>query len=286
MSKLAILGAALLYSSTAFAWDENVGKPLWRDDICAANDEECEQVELPKLFIVSGFKFWISPTVFNAPEFSHAKLGKEFDVIKAQILWMDSYNSVPKESMKKLREKVSFYLDYGMNLSDWWPCARRERASACYGNGWVGIPIMGSQWDGLTYLETDHTRQNVILHELAHAFHDLIIKGSWHNICIENQFKKVREQYGDVELRAQDKIWHRMPLHIHKPNYGSHWAWQNHHEYFAELSEAMFAFDNHYPWNNNELYSFDPEGYKITWDAWNNPMGFCKEQDWHHELPE
>lgn len=57
-----------------------------------------------------------------------------------------------------------------------------------------------------------------------------------------------------------------------------HYATTNVMEYFAEASEAMFALNDFYPWTRNDLWHHDPDGYRLIWEAWHDPTGFCPQQ--------
>ena len=59
-----------------------------------------------------------------------------------------------------------------------------------------------------------------------------------------------------------------------------HYGATTRYEYFATMSNAMWHFYGHYPWNRNELWRTDPETYSLIWNAWHDPDGFCEERRW------
>ena len=44
----------------------------------------------------------------------------------------------------------------------------------------------------------------------------------------------------------------------------------NKKEYFAELSEAYFGYNDHEPLERNALKNFDPIGFKMVQTVWGN----------------
>ncbi len=51
------------------------------------------------------------------------------------------------------------------------------------------------------------------------------------------------------------------------------YAVQNHLEYFAELSCAYFVGCNYYPFNREELKTYDPVGFKLVEKLWGLSSG-------------
>ena len=46
------------------------------------------------------------------------------------------------------------------------------------------------------------------------------------------------------------------------------YALTNEKEYFAELTEAYYGFNDFYPFNREQLQAFDPAGYLLVEQAW------------------
>jgi len=47
-----------------------------------------------------------------------------------------------------------------------------------------------------------------------------------------------------------------------------HYAMNNEMEYFAELTEAFFGFNDFYPFSRDQLKAHDPDGYSMIDVAW------------------
>lgn len=282
-------GRGLLVTSIAlstFSYPVSAQEPYpWDTGICEAG-------ECPTRYVIEGFDVRISPAVYEAPDFTHAALGRELDTLKAQLLWMTSHNAVPQTAIQHLIDsEVSFYLDTAPDWSDWWPCSQEARAAPCYHAALnrIGLPVLGTEWPypnkhGQPWLLFDHTQASVVLHELTHAFHAHVVIGGDDNICIKNTYEQSKHRYRAVEEREQVSQNHRdgRPMHERTPPGPlpptPHYAMTNAVEYFAEGSEAMWAFNGEYPWNRSEMWKHDRAGYMLIWNAWHDPKGFCPEQ--------
>jgi len=85
----------------------------------------------------------------------------------------------------------------------------------------------------------------VILHELAHGYHDQFL--SFDNEKIIDAFEAAKESgtYENVLLYTGQIV--------------SHYGLNNHKEYFAEGVEAYFYRNDFYPFVRAELHEFDPQ---------------------------
>lgn len=94
----------------------------------------------------------------------------------------------------------------------------------------------------------------VILHELAHAYHDQVL--SFDNPEIIAAFNKAKEAgiYEKVLLYTGKKV--------------RHYALSNHKEYFAEGTEAFFYRNDFYPFVRAELNEHDPVLHELLVKIW------------------
>jgi len=98
---------------------------------------------------------------------------------------------------------------------------------------------------------------NLVLHELAHAYHDLVMGERDPALLAAYDKARASGLYDSVER-----------------NDGSHgraYALTNPKEFFAELSEAYFGRNDFYPYTREQLQAFDPESFKVIEEAWNRP---------------
>jgi len=94
----------------------------------------------------------------------------------------------------------------------------------------------------------------VILHELAHAYHDLILGFD------EPRILAAYDQA--MESGSYDKSL------LYTGDYVKHYACTNHKEYFAETTEAYFYKNDFYPFVAAELKQHDTRGYELMVKTW------------------
>ena len=94
----------------------------------------------------------------------------------------------------------------------------------------------------------------VVLHELAHAYHDQVlgfnepeIKSAWDQAMAEKKYDKVLLFNGRIV---------------------KHYATTNHKEYFAESTEAYFYRNDFYPFVRAELKEHDPLMHDLMEKIW------------------
>jgi ribosomal protein L39E len=103
-------------------------------------------------------------------------------------------------------------------------------------------------------IRSENTQPSVMLHELAHAYHDQVL--GFDNPDVIAAYKQA-VQSGNYEsvlgIRGKQV---------------RHYALTNEKEYFAECTEAFFATNDFYPFVRAELQQFDPEIYQTLVKVW------------------
>lgn len=94
----------------------------------------------------------------------------------------------------------------------------------------------------------------VILHELAHAYHDQFL--SFNHPGILTAFSKA------VKSKKYERVQH---IYGHTTR---HYALTTHKEYFAECTESFFGYNDFYPFVRPELKAHDPEMYAVLAEVW------------------
>lgn len=115
------------------------------------------------------------------------------------------------------------------------------------------------------FLEWTKGQPWMVLHELAHGFHDQVfgyddpaIMAAWQNKVDQGDYEEV--------------------LHISgKPR--KHYALTNQMEYFAETTESYFGCNDFYPFVKGELMQADPKGVDLMKATW------FKARDWPSPTP-
>ncbi|MCS7047283.1 MAG: hypothetical protein NZO58_13070 [Gemmataceae bacterium] len=96
----------------------------------------------------------------------------------------------------------------------------------------------------------------MVLHELAHAYHDRYLADGYRN-------QEIKAAY----LRAKESKKYDSVLHINGRRQ-RHYALTNPMEYFAEASEAFFGTNDFFPFVKSELKDHDPEMYELLGRLW------------------
>jgi tRNA U38,U39,U40 pseudouridine synthase TruA len=94
----------------------------------------------------------------------------------------------------------------------------------------------------------------VMLHELAHAYHDQVLGFDHPGVMKRYEAAK--------EAGLYDRV-----LHIDSQE-RKHYALTNHKEFFAEMTEAYFGTNDFYPFVRSELKRHDPETYRLLEEIW------------------
>lgn len=94
----------------------------------------------------------------------------------------------------------------------------------------------------------------VILHELAHAYHDQVLGFEEPGIIASFERARAGGRYEDVLLHTGSRV--------------RHYALTNHKEYFAEGTEAFFYRNDFFPFVRAELEAHDPTLHDLLLKIW------------------
>lgn len=97
----------------------------------------------------------------------------------------------------------------------------------------------------------------VVLHELAHAYHDQILSFEEPRIVAAFEEAKKRNLYADVLLYTGKRV--------------RHYGLTNHKEYFAEGTEAFLYRNDFFPFVRAELKEYDPTFHDLLESIWGKP---------------
>ncbi|HSV13814.1 MAG TPA: hypothetical protein VLI90_06115 [Tepidisphaeraceae bacterium] len=105
------------------------------------------------------------------------------------------------------------------------------------------------------FLSWSKEQPMMVLHELAHAYHDQVLG------------------YDDPDIAAAYEAAKHDGLYEHVLRSNGHieraYALNNDQEYFAELSEAFFGTNDFFPFVRAEIGQHDPRMLKVLKDKWN-----------------
>jgi hypothetical protein len=159
---------------------------------------------------------------------------------------------VPKKALARLR-KVPIWMELAHPRHPWMcyhPSADwlREHAMNPKKAGAVEIA------NGKNFLSWTHDQPWMVLHELAHAYHHLVL--GFEHAGVRACFKRA------VASKSYESV-----LHISGRKRRAY-ALTNAKEYFAELTEAYFGTNDFYPFVRAELKQHDPKMFELLGKLW------------------
>ena len=167
---------------------------------------------------------------------------------------------VPEKSLAKLRAiPIELDLDYGdLRFMQYHPDAGWLKASG-YSETLAKCVHIPDAEDFLSPFE-NHRMPWVVLHELAHGFHDQTIgfddprvKAAWKKFRDSGKYKSVLTSPGQMR---------------------EHYGLTNQKEFFAEMTEAYFGSNDFYPFVTGELKQAEPEIFALLAEIWGPLPGY------------
>ncbi len=204
---------------------------------------------------VSGWSVHIRRELLSAePQLTERAL----DLLKAQL--DEIISAVPAAAVAEL-QKVPLWFSPEYTQA-------QPRAEYHPGAGWLldhgRDPAMAKsvEFTNVRIYEAETKRMpNFALHELAHAYHDRVLRMAFGNLEIKAAYAKAKASgsYQRVER------WHGTG----KPNtFQPAYAMTNPMEYFAESTEAFFSRNDFFPFNRAELLKHDPTMAELLAKLW------------------
>ena len=195
---------------------------------------------------VNGFKILVS---------KHARAAKEeyqpaMALLKLRLSEIERL--VPKEALSKI-QKIPIWIEQSDPKV---PCM-------CYhvDKGWLTENGLNPDKEKSVelanlknFVKWSFDQPLMVLHEMAHGYHDLY--------------------FGYQEKSILDAYNAAMKSHLYdevsyfRSNKRKAYATTNQMEYFAELTEALFGYNDFFPFTRPELEAHDPTGFKVLKEAW------------------
>jgi len=107
-----------------------------------------------------------------------------------------------------------------------------------------------------TFLLWTHEQPWMVLHELAHGYHERYLPQGYQNPEVLTAYHHA------MDNRLYDAVLHYDGKTVRA------YAATNPMEYFSECSEAFFGTNDFYPFVNAELREHDPQGYELLRKVW------------------
>ena len=161
---------------------------------------------------------------------------------------------VPEKALAKLRAiNIELDLDYGdLRIMQYHPDAGWLKAHGYSEALAKCVHIPGAE-EFLSPFE-NHRMPWVVLHELAHGYHDQVlgfdeprIAAAWEKFCASGKYKSVLTSPGPMR---------------------EHYGLTNPKEFFAEMTESYFGSNDFYPFVTGELKQAEPEIFALMAEIW------------------
>ncbi len=193
--------------------------------------------------------------VYVAPEFKNydsSLLERCLQALEADVRRLEEV--VPSAAWQKI-SRIPIWLEYESAKTSMG--VYFDSQEWLVANGFTIAKAKSIQFTSSLALWIGH-RRNPLMHELAHAYHDLVLSYSYSQVRVaferasaSGRYNAVRHSSGRVE-RAN--------------------AISDQFEFFAELSEAYFGTKDSFPFTRDDLKEFDPSSYRAISDAWERPF--------------
>lgn len=199
---------------------------------------------------MEGFTILINPTV-SKRKVEAAVMRKE---LQSQLKMITQV--VPDEPLASLK-KVQIWVEWEKKpkgAAEFHPSAQWLKENGYNPDKAGGVEISNT----VNFVKWSRAEQPcMVLHELAHAYHHIVLG--------ENH-----EGIADAYKQAVDR---KLYVSVPYVNGGRQkaYAMTNAKEYFAELSEAYFGRNDFFPFTNAQLKVHDPVGYKLIEKVWGKP---------------
>jgi hypothetical protein len=161
---------------------------------------------------------------------------------------------VPQEALAKLRAvTIQMDLDYGgLKSMQYHPDAEWLKENG-YNENLANCFHIPEVQDLLSPFE-NRRMPWVVLHELAHAYHDQVLGfdeprviAAWKKFRDSGKYNSVLTSVGEMR---------------------EHYGITNHKEFFAEMTESYFGSNDFYPFVAGELEKVEPEIFALMADIW------------------
>ena len=218
----------------------------------AFGESEKGEVEMPRIEHtqkdIEGWTVHVDKRLFCEEK----ELGREALKLLANKLY-DVKRVMPPKQQKQLQEApIWIDLDHKLRAMQYHPSAHWLKDHGYDTNMTKVVHIPNAK--GFVRLQRSNDQPWVVLHELAHAYHDRVL-GFDHP-----EIKKAYEQ-------AVKDGQYKSVLHI-SGKMKRHYSLTDHKEYFAEASEAFFGTNDFYPFVRAELKQHDPKLYEVLEEVW------------------
>ena len=251
----ALLGVATAHAATARDGDDAAGTP-------SASPQDAPTTSTrPSAHVAHALHGWtvrVDDRLLAPPHEELGRLALRF--LEGKLF--DIQAVVAPEPLEKLKA-VAIVLD--LNHGDMKPMGYHPSAGWLRANGYatdlakcVHLPVAADLATPRNIIEQPW----VILHELAHAYHDQVL--GFDEPRIQAAYEAFKEGGGGEQALRYDGARTR------------HYGLTDQKEFFAEMSESYFGVNDFFPFNRAELMTAEPEVYELMRAIWGPVPGAPK----------
>ena len=207
-----------------------------------------------KSYNLNGYQVYVEMASINID--SHTT-SLALELLKEKLAEVD--NLLLTARAKKYLKRVKFFMDWNKDPN--------KGAQYHVSRRWVvahGLPPEMAKSIHITSIHnfikwTQLNQPYLVLHEMAHAYHDLGL--SYNNILVKEAYQNA------INKGLYNNVWYDAGNGSAKTKKRAY-ALNSVQEYFAEITEAFFGRNDYYPFNRADLKIYDPEGYKLMRFMW------------------
>ncbi|WP_095415310.1 hypothetical protein [Thermogutta terrifontis] len=195
-----------------------------------------------------GWKLYVAPDLLEDQELSN----RVFAELERQLKQITE--AVPPEALKKIMQ-VPIWIE---KQEGHHPCMAYHPDP-----GWLRNHDMNPDKakcveiaNGRNFVNWSRTQPWMVLHELAHAYHDQFLPGGFGNRRLRQRFEEVRKE-----------ALYQKVKHVNGREQEAY-ALKNVMEFFAENSEAFFGKNDFYPFTRDDLEKYDPKTLALIAAMW------------------
>jgi hypothetical protein len=213
---------------------------------------EAPRATAPEPYVLRSLEGWSIHVARGLVE-EQADLGREaLRVLEVKLFEIGRV--VPARALGELR-KVPIWLCVGEGTKGGGRAEYHPSETWLRENGYKPFKAKGVEiGDAAGFLDYSIAQPWVLLHELAHAYHDRVLGFDHPGIRAAYQAALRGKKY--------ERVLHADGARVR------HYALTDEKEYFAECSEAWFGTNDFYPFVRAELRDFDPEAARLLEELW------------------
>ena len=108
---------------------------------------------------------------------------------------------------------------------------------------------------------SDQNQPYMVLHELCHLYHDQALSGGFENPDVKAAYNHAKNEgmYRNTPYRLDSKTVYNIDVA---------YAMNDQQEYFSEICEAYWGENDYYPFNYEDLKSYDTQGFALMEKVW------------------